>query len=826
MFRLSIPFKKYGGILLICVLFFLLGIPLLNNMIIYTPDSARYLIWANSLAKFQGFIDATEPEATRYVIHAPFYSLLLVPSALLFPFSVIAAKATTLIIGCALLIAFFLLLKRSVGEKYALLGALLLALNPMIFVYSTQMLSDVPFVLCLVLFFYFTAQILERNATRKIDFALISVLTIGILMREIGLTLLISAVLFFIWKKQYRRALFFFFTPLIFYGLWFLRNEIIVAGFENPPFRNSQIFIQNIYTTADANLMQEMLERIRVNFTVYLKHVGKLIFLSNEQSYSYLSASNIGKFIEVVQKIFAPNYWIVTAITSVFTALGVWMLRKSPLLLSIGLFVGFYCAVILVYPVNDIRFLLPIAVIILYLFLHGIKFTIKEWRASVNYRAIRYAIVALLLYLVCINLNLLQATITNNWQYSKSFEELYQKIKLQKIYSETFTKPFQLAAQWIMENSDSSDVVISRKELALWLKGRKVLLSNPRSSTVALDRRLRDYNVRYLVAVKWCLQISEYENLLVQSKNYDFNLVHSVGDIEVYEVKQKDYSAEAKKTAELDSSVRSQYREAIQIIEIEPLRAKAILKKISYEYDDFPIVRYNIAVAKEFIGELDTADIIFDGFRSMPQAGFFLQQVWFHRKNISLLKEVNENISLNKKAELYNNIAGNYWALGYQIQAMKMLEKSLSSDSSLKSANIYSVLFPLLMDDTVQVRNRIKIALTTIPENNYIKNTYRILNYYDSLNYSQAIKKQKQMRMEIVKTYLAMNLTEYAIDELINISKLYPNDEEVLFQLGVLLEMKRCYFSALKYYERVLQLNPVHAQTKQNIFLLNRRMQN
>ena len=32
---------------LLCILFFAVGLTSLNTMVVYTPDSARYLIWAN-----------------------------------------------------------------------------------------------------------------------------------------------------------------------------------------------------------------------------------------------------------------------------------------------------------------------------------------------------------------------------------------------------------------------------------------------------------------------------------------------------------------------------------------------------------------------------------------------------------------------------------------------------------------------------------------------------------------------------------------------------------------------------------------------------------
>ncbi|MFZ1978556.1 MAG: hypothetical protein WAV76_11430, partial [Bacteroidota bacterium] len=66
--------KPEFALVLLCILFFAAGLISLNTMIVYNPDSARYLVWANSLAKFSGYMDASGPELSRYVVHAPLYS--------------------------------------------------------------------------------------------------------------------------------------------------------------------------------------------------------------------------------------------------------------------------------------------------------------------------------------------------------------------------------------------------------------------------------------------------------------------------------------------------------------------------------------------------------------------------------------------------------------------------------------------------------------------------------------------------------------------------------------------------------------------------------
>ena len=125
----------YIGCIIVCFIFFFVGVLALNNRFLYTPDSARYLIWAKSLASLEGFKDSTSPETMRYVVHSPFYSVLLAPVARFFPFNVIAAKIWTLSVGLVVLLLFSYWLTKAHGPAAAFLGCFILAFNPLFLLY-------------------------------------------------------------------------------------------------------------------------------------------------------------------------------------------------------------------------------------------------------------------------------------------------------------------------------------------------------------------------------------------------------------------------------------------------------------------------------------------------------------------------------------------------------------------------------------------------------------------------------------------------------------------------------------------------------------------
>ena len=100
---LPVALKEHAILILLCCLFLAAGFLRLNDLSLYTPDSSRYLIWGNSLAHGHGYLDDTQPDADRVVIHAPLYALLIAPVEFIFPLSLTAVKIWTLLWGVAAL---------------------------------------------------------------------------------------------------------------------------------------------------------------------------------------------------------------------------------------------------------------------------------------------------------------------------------------------------------------------------------------------------------------------------------------------------------------------------------------------------------------------------------------------------------------------------------------------------------------------------------------------------------------------------------------------------------------------------------------------------
>lgn len=795
------------AIYVICGLFLVIGLFALNQMILYTPDCARYLIWANSLARLEGFKDATNPEVTRYVIHAPLYSLVLAPSALLFPNNVVAAKAMTLLIGCLAIFLLYTWLKRRVGERYALLGAILFAFNPVTVIFSTQILSDVPFVVCVILFFMLGEKFLgKKQPDKKMDVAMTAVIVAGIFLREVGLTLMLSATIFFLWKKQYYRAARVFMISIIFYLLWFVRNEVIVAAVENPPVRNTQFFFTHLYTPNQASLFEELGRRLSTNLNVYVGFIGKLLFMPEFGPRLYSLISPTDPFVALVFTSLSFGQFILVGITLGFLAIGVWHeIKHSKSFSLVVVFLLCYLLPILLYPVNDDRFLFPFVVVMIYLFIIGFKQSITWVRTATHSHIVRQAAIGLLILLLVPNISWLQSFVWNSWQYSQSPERLYSKYEEEQRYADLFAKPLELAAQWIVQHSDSSAVVLTRwKEVAIWLQGRKIVEINPFSILALFDYSLRDYGVKYIVATNWRAIMNEYETLFAQSKRFAFQLVYRVGNAEVYEVKQRDKIIDQMKGIRADSSFSSRYDDALHVLEDDPKKSEEILNNLAMKIGMGGPVGLHISVAKEFAGQYDSAEVLLKKFAPLPQAGSQILLAWYHQEIISRIKRAESAPSPAERARRFHIVAINYWELGYCKQAMKMLHRSLEADSSFFPSLITSALFSFQQADTASSRKYLQKAKELEPSNNLVEGLTTVIHCIDSLYKTSSRVKHQELRLKIAEANISMGIRERAIDDLLEVLRENPINTRALHLLAETYEAKRRYAPAVQMYKRIV----------------------
>ena len=593
---------------LLAALFFAGGIYALNEISLYTPDSTRYLVWAQSLASGDGYRDVTTPDPTRYVVHAPLYALGLAPVAWFAPGSILAAKTATLVTGVLLLLLAFGWFSHSVGRRIALLGCLVLALNPLLFLYSTEVLSDVPFAVSLVLSWVLIEKICAAPGFRPgAAIAAACSVAAALLLREIGVSVLLSALAYLLLRRRYREAVILFAIPAVLYAGWYIRNELLVAPLEDPPLTNAKIFTYHFMTGREASLVQEFSARIANNVGIYARFVGDLLFAPVQYSMQY-------DVIPSSDPLMASMMWALGflryplalfGIASALAGVRADLRRSSSALLRIS-FLVFYGAVMLTYPINDIRFLLPMLLLLVYYCLvwwHSIG---EEGGARLFPRA-KPIIVAIVLACLVPNLSwdvVFARTSARSMQGAGAGMAEEQTDPAAPAH---FTKAFRNAGSWIAAHADSDAVIMTQwKDLALWAGGRKVLNVDQTLSLDEFESQLRDYRVAILVSQVKKSGLTEFLIPMHQSRRYAFPLLQRLGNTEIYGVSARPVGAR-----DLPADASSFERGLTSLERGEYHSADSTLSGLWFDNRQNVAALYMLAVSKACAMELGASDSLF-----------------------------------------------------------------------------------------------------------------------------------------------------------------------------------------------------------------------
>jgi len=811
-------------------LFFLLAAASVNDVFVYIPDSARYLVWAESLSQFRGFVDSSGPDPLRYVVHAPLYALLLTPAAFVFPGSVAAAKILTVLFGVILILLVYAFLAGRIGKTPAIVGSAFLVLNPLHLLFSTQVLSDVPFGVLFVALLILTDKLAQRPIQVDGFFILFALLvSAGVLLREVGMALVFACGLLFFFRKEYLRMAVIFALPLAIYALWFLRNEILVAGVEQPPLRNSDLFLSHLYTVREESLVSEMAARVSSNLRIYAGLAGKLLFFTQYDVRGY-GIIPPGDFL---------FGWILrNARFAIFPAsiLGVgcalvglvheWKNRESTRL--VVFFLLFYVPLILIYPFNDIRFLFPLLVIMILFGTTGAAFAVRKLLGEKPAgRNIVIVGVSCVFLLAIPNGAWVYSFVKTNSGYRTDPHSYFRSVALRPDAPELLMFPMSRIGHWISDNTSPSAVIATRwKQLSFWLEGRKLLELNPLLPVDQFENQIRDYKAEYLVALLDRSRLREFETQMALSSRFFFTPVHRIGNAVVLRIGARGRSivqsfGDSAKTPVsladdfLDSLNRSDelvqylFREGLHRLESgHPDEADRIFQSLSTRAGRSGTVVLHSAIAKSFAGRYQEADTLLRNIREGQQAGPLLIHSWYHLQIIEKLSTAERLAESPQKADLLTRAAVDYWSLGFGNRAERILRKALESDAAFTPAMVFGVYFSLQKRDTARATRLLERLRFVDSFHKALRPFENLISYADSAQRT-ANKSLRSMYMEkVVQSYLQLGLLESAIDELILLLEHDPSNVGALRMLGEIYVDKGRYAPARGTLEQLLSKNP------------------
>lgn len=776
------------------VLFAVVAALVLNDLSLYTPDSARYIIWARSIAQFKGFVDATMPEPQMYVIHAPLYAALLAPVALITGGSIVAAKCVTILFGILLLLAANRWMAAITGEWGALGGTVLLAVNPLVLTFSTEVLSDIPFAFLLVCAFQVCRQIDgEKSSFWTVMLAII--VTLALLMREVGFALLAAAVVALLVDRRKRNALAVFLVPLAIYSLWYFRNEVIVAGREQPALTNAKFFIGHYFTSADSGILAEMGARFTANVALYGVWLANLLFTPLFPVAEYRLVSDHGGLYGAIAHAMLPAaiLFAVVSIAGIFR--GIMVALREPRVRIEHFFAVFYLLLIVFYPINDIRFLLPLLIVLVQFFIVGMS----DFFGKGSRIPPLAAIAALALAFV--------PNAVWDVQYARNGSCYRADPFLYAVGEQTpwhFTRPFHLAAERLNALApEQSTLFARRKDFALWLTGGRTLaIFDPDVPTGAFDSYLRDYRVPYIVNVVQENGIRDFEFQMIESSHFRFRMVERIGNIELSEVVPL-VPGRAKPPP------RSPFGQGIVLLDSGRSASAESLFTAEYRFDPLNLTAlYYRGVAREFSGNLDGAGEDFARIRTIPQAGAFLTAAARRQSILSSLYEQKGPFSPAMKAEIGCNIAIGYWNEGFRACSRIVLREALKSDSLYLPGLLYGMFYAIQENDTSSARRLLRLAAQADSSQPAVTAWKKYFAIVDSLAAAPNSATDRRRLPRIAMQMVSMGMVEAGIDLLLRQEGVFPDDYESMKTLADLYLQRGRYLPAAHLLSGILAADP------------------
>ena len=809
--------KRHAGIVVVCAVFFVLGILRLNDLSLYTPDSCRYVIIGNSLAHGMGIVDATSPDPQRSMIQAPLYAFLLAPVEFFFPLSLIAVKLWTLIWGGVCIVAFYLFLQSTLGRTAALIGALMLACNPVMVIFSTEALSDAPFVAVLLIIIFLSERVLlENGEDRRALIAIVLCASILPLFREVGIAAIVAVGIYFLYRRMRLYTIAVVVVSASLLGLWYLRNTFW-AG-EGSHTINPGIFTERYVTPPGSPFINEIALRMWYSVKAYLSQFGEMLFdpfSSTQLSELVVEPSPVYRSLRFILGL---SGWFIVLATISSVLFGIFSdIRFSRSASLRTAFFVVYWVIILAFPAHDIRYLYPILPLAIYYCLRTAQRVFLRRKIAVQF-ALGAALVSMLP-----NLCGMAEITALNLEYIRTPENVLRHPSVPAMYRYQWKK---LAGS--MQDQLPEDLVIGSpvKDLALFAGTRKVLEIDPSVSAVTFDNLLRDYHVEYLLAPRRWNDLRYYEFLMTESRRFWFepagglpNLirVHSrflePGHGSALHGAFDTLSASGLLRKGRMELVRGMYQQAGRTLDRSLRSAPAE-----------PEVLFQSMVAQLMNGDTISARALYRQFLSLPQTVSYIDQSLNHWNAVSSIAKSRAAAMPEERAINSFQAAMIYWKIGYPGRAREIMNELLASDSSYFVGTLWGFHFNMQMGDTSRALTCLSRLERMDSSNNVVKSFRKIVVAIDSLRLARTPAARSRLYLNAASAYRQVDLSDEAIDEAEKALEEQPGNSDVLLFLAHMFETRNHLHRAEQYYLDILRYDPHNRSAASKLEILRQQL--
>ncbi|MFC1725831.1 ArnT family glycosyltransferase [candidate division KSB1 bacterium] len=201
----------------------------INNAIFLGGDSGHYIVLSKSLAEFKGMVNLHLPNPYPETLYGFGLPLLMAPFLLVFGLNLIAAKLVIVLCGIGFAYFTYLVFKKYIREEFALLLALVISYNYWFYLFSSVVMTEVPFVFFMMMSIYYIEKYLEDNVKPFSKYLFISSILVffSYMIKPIGIGIFGAAFIYMLlFKRDWKKLA--FFSGIFIFGtlLWNIRGYI------------------------------------------------------------------------------------------------------------------------------------------------------------------------------------------------------------------------------------------------------------------------------------------------------------------------------------------------------------------------------------------------------------------------------------------------------------------------------------------------------------------------------------------------------------------------------------------------------------------------
>ncbi len=477
---------------------------LLNGHLIPAGDNATYIVLGQALVTGQGYRMISDPRLPEMALYPPGYPLLvaallaLTGTARNLLASILPLKLVSVALYLAAIGLTYDLLKRH-NTALATATALLMAVNPTILHFATEVGTEIPYLFlslgCLWLFQRFWPNPRPKAVT-VLWVSVLLVLTFYV--RSIALVMAVALVLHLVVRRRFAHALLLLVVVGVLVAPWFIRASLLPTTGTSVGLGRSYFalyFSSDPYGTARANL-SEWIARLLQNLRIYALDIWPVALFPH--------ALRIGNLLGPFGVIFA-------GLTSLLLLVGFVVEARR------GSVAEWYAALFFAscagYLWAQSRLIVPIIPIAIYYLLVAVSFLLERALKSqerVRMSALAVACTVLVLSASVVNIR----SILRNLRFG-----LGQPVAT--YYAEDSEWSTYLSAMdWIAQQASPTAVVMCRKpDLLYLLTGRKALEYPYSTDGPVLARLVQDNRVAYVIedAFRWTRTTEQYLHPALQA---------------------------------------------------------------------------------------------------------------------------------------------------------------------------------------------------------------------------------------------------------------------------------------------------------------------